>query len=200
MVQVSNLRMGSRDDIILIDLTLKGDIRAFERIVRKYNSIVFTLSFRILKNREEAEETAQDVFLKAYRSLNTFNSKSKFTTWLYRIAYNESLNKLRSGKKYTDTSDLELIENKISDQTDSVELEEEKKIILDSLLKLHETDRIIITLYYYEDMPVKEISLITGMSEANVKVKLYRNRQKLYDELKGLLEYEEKREYEFKYR
>ncbi len=192
--------MGSRDDIILIDLTLKGDIRAFERIVRKYNSIVFTLSFRILKNREEAEETAQDVFLKAYRSLNTFNSKSKFTTWLYRIAYNESLNKLRSGKKYTDTSDLELIENKISDQTDSVELEEEKKIILDSLLKLHETDRIIITLYYYEDMPVKEISLITGMSEANVKVKLYRNRQKLYDELKGLLEYEEKREYEFKYR
>ncbi|MGE5357290.1 MAG: RNA polymerase sigma factor [Deltaproteobacteria bacterium] len=197
---MSNLRMGSRDDIILIDLTLKGDIRAFERIVRKYNSIVFTLSFRILKNREEAEETAQDVFLKAYRSLNTFNSKSKFTTWLYRIAYNESLNKLRSGKKYTDTSDLELIENKISDQTDSVELEEEKKIILDSLLKLHETDRIIITLYYYEDMPVKEISLITGMSEANVKVKLYRNRQKLYDELKGLLEYEEKREYEFKYR
>ncbi|MBK7096875.1 MAG: sigma-70 family RNA polymerase sigma factor [Saprospiraceae bacterium] len=96
--------MGSTEDIILIEKTLSGDLNSFEQIVRKYNSIVFTLALRILKNREEAEETAQDVFLKAFKSLRSFNSKSKFSTWIYRIAYNESVNRLRSQKKYSETN------------------------------------------------------------------------------------------------
>ena len=193
--------MGSTEDIILIEKTLSGDLNSFEQIVRKYNSIVFTLALRILKNREEAEETAQDVFLKAFKSLRSFNSKSKFSTWIYRIAYNESVNRLRSQKKYSETNELnENLQTGFYDPRTEHDTEDEKKIILDSLLTLPETERIIITLYYYEDMPVKEIAEITGMTESNVKVRLFRSRQKLYDDLKGKLEYESSKEYELKYR
>ncbi|MBK7096405.1 MAG: sigma-70 family RNA polymerase sigma factor [Saprospiraceae bacterium] len=193
--------MRSTEDTILIEKTLSGDLNSFERIVRKYNSIVFTLALRILKNREEAEETAQDVFMKAFRSLRSFNSKSKFSTWIYRIAYNESVNRLRSQKKYSETNELnENLQIGFYDPRTEHDTEDEKKIILDSLLTLPETERIIITLYYYEDMPVKEIAEITGMTESNVKVRLFRSRQKLYDELKGKLEYESSKEYELKYR
>jgi RNA polymerase sigma-70 factor (ECF subfamily) len=195
------MEMGSTEDTILIEKTLSGDLNSFEQIVRKYNSIVFTLALRILKNREEAEEAAQDVFLKAFKSLRSFNSKSKFSTWIYRIAYNESVNRLRSQKKYSETNELnENLQIGFYDPRTEHDTEDEKKIILDSLLTLPETERIIITLYYYEDMPVKEIAEITGMTESNVKVRLFRSRQKLYDELKGKLEYESSKEYELKYR
>jgi RNA polymerase sigma factor (sigma-70 family) len=198
---MSNRSMETSEDILLIEKTLKGDLLSFEKIVRKYNSIVYTLALRILKNHEEAEELSQDVFIKIYKSLNTFNHKSRFSTWIYRITYNNSINRLRSQKKYYET--LEINDNIVSgfyDNFDRHEEEEEKKIILDCICSLPETERIIITLYYYDDMPVKEISEITGISPANVKVKLFRSRQKLYEELKGKLQYETTGEYEYKYK
>ena len=192
--------METSEDKVLIESTLKGDLKSFEKIVRKYNIIVFTLAFRILKNREEAEETAQDIFIKAYRSLDKFNYKSKFSTWIYRIAYNTSINQLKSRKKYFET--VEINENNqfdfFDDQTD-LQTDEEQKIIKDSIHKLPETERIIITLYYYEDMTVKEIAEISGISIANVKVKLFRSRQKLYEDLRGKLNYKTTEKYEYGY-
>jgi RNA polymerase sigma factor (sigma-70 family) len=198
---MSNSSMETSEDIQLIEKTLKGDLLSFEKIVRKYNSIVYTLALRILKNHEEAEELSQDVFVKVYSALATFNHKSKFSTWIYKITFNNSINRLRSQKKYFDTQEIN--ENMITgfyDQNDYHEEEEEKKIILDCISALPETERIIITLYYYDDMPVKEISEIIGISPANVKVKLFRSRQKLYGDLKEKLQYETTGEYEYRYK
>ena len=180
--------MGSIDENILIPKILAGDVQSFEEIVKRYNMMVYTLAYRVLKNREEDEELAQDVFLKVYSSLDSFNMKSKLSTWIYRITYNASINKYKSQKRKVDTIEIDdFVEFNISDLSDAqhdIHIKEKRKIINNSILKLPETDRIIITLYYYEELQIKEISEIVGLSTHNVKIKLHRSRQKLYVELK----------------
>jgi RNA polymerase sigma-70 factor (ECF subfamily) len=168
----------------LIDEVLRGNMQAFEKIVCRYQSMVFTLALRVAGQREEAEEIAQDVFIKLFKSLHTFHKKSKFSTWVYRITYNESVNFLRSsGKKIRPVELTEAAHFSLADHQNHLEITEEKQMILDSVMSLPEIERIIITLYYYEDVPVKEIAEITGLTETNVKARLFRSRQKLYDEI-----------------
>ncbi|MBN2614260.1 MAG: RNA polymerase sigma factor [Bacteroidales bacterium] len=171
-----------------IERFLSGDRAAFVALVQKYQDMVFTLSLKILKNREEAEEVAQDVFMKVYDSLDRFQGKSKFSTWVYRIAYNQSLNYLKSGKKNRGTTSLdsriEYTGNHEPDAFHTIQNNETNKQIQKALLHLPETDQIIVTLFYYEDLSVKEIADIVDLSVQNVKVKLHRSRQKLYAELK----------------
>lgn len=188
--------MESGEDILLIEKTLAGELQAFEQIVRKYQSMIFTIALRILQHHEEAEEVAQDVFVKAYKSLAGFNRNSKFSTWIYRIAYNTSVSKLRSQKKFHDTTGIGDYDRPGS--TDNVaeqEKKEENEIIRNCILKLPENERIIVTLFYFEEHSIREISEITGMSESNVKVKLFRSRQLLYEQLKQKLNLKPNHEY-----
>ncbi len=176
------------DDNTLIKKTLNGDVKSFEEIVNRYNRMVYTLAYRVLKNHEEAEELAQDVFIKIYQSLKSFSMKSKLSTWVYRITYNASINKFRSQKRRIITTEIdrysEFNNTTIPDAHHDISEKEKQKVINDSILKLPETDRIIITLYYYEELSVKEIAEITEMSTQNVKTKLYRSRKKLFEDLK----------------
>ncbi len=189
------------DEDILIQRVLDGDVHSFEEIVRRYNMMVYTLAYRVLKIREEAEELAQDVFLKVFQSLDKFNRKSKLSTWIYRITYNASINKYKSHKRNIDTIELDsLNEFNISDLSDSVDemsINEKRKLINNTILKLPETDRIIITLYYYEELPIKEVAEIVGISTHNVKIKLFRSRQKLFAELKDKVGQEKLDYYEY---
>ena len=193
--------MGSIDENILIQRVLDGDVQSFEEIVRNYHMMAYTLAYRVLKNREEAEELAQDVFLKVYQSLDNFNMKSKLSTWIYRITYNASINKYKSQKRKIDTIGIDdSVEFSISSSPDAhhdISLKEKRKIINDSILKLPETERIIVTLYYYEELSVKEIAEIAGISTNNVKIKLHRSRQKLYVELKDKVGQEKIDYYEY---
>ncbi|MFZ1704680.1 MAG: sigma-70 family RNA polymerase sigma factor [Saprospiraceae bacterium] len=171
--------MTSQEDINWINSTLQGDVRAFEKIVQKYSDMVFTIALRIVGHREEAEEIAQDVFINIYKSLHVFQHKAKFSTWVYRIAYNASINCTRKAKKV-----IELVEWNESVHTDYIstsneEDNDERKIILDSIETLDEIDQIIVTLYYYDNTPVKEIATITQLSESNIKSRLLRSRTKL---------------------
>ncbi len=156
--------MVSIDEDIIIQRVLDGDVQSFEEIVRRYNMMVYTLAYRVLKIREEAEELAQDVFLKVYQSLDKFNRKSKLSTWIYRITYNASINKYKSQKRKVDTIELDNLNDlsisDFSDSIDEISNNEKRKIINNTILKLPETDRIIITLYYYEELPIIEIAEI----------------------------------------
>lgn len=78
-----------------INLIIDGDTNAFAVLVNRYKDLVFTLALRMLKNREEAEEVSQDAFIKAYKSLNKFKGDSKFSTWIYKITYNTSLDRIK---------------------------------------------------------------------------------------------------------
>jgi RNA polymerase sigma factor (sigma-70 family) len=93
--------MSLTTDQQLIEKTLRGDTSSFGKLVERYQDFVFTIAFRIMKVREEAEEVAQDSFIKAYESLNSFRGESKFSSWLYSIAYRKALDALGLKTHYT---------------------------------------------------------------------------------------------------
>jgi RNA polymerase sigma-70 factor (ECF subfamily) len=176
--------MEFRKDNYYIDRILKGDTNAYASLVNKHKNLVFTIAVKILKNREDAEELAQDVFIKAFEVLKTFKKESKFSTWLYRIAFNMAVSKTRKKKLPTVNLETEIIENFSIDDIvpDMQELsnEEQKNCIEKALNVLPYEENIIITLFYYDDKSIEEISEITSLTVSNVKVKLHRIRKKLY--------------------
>ena len=180
--------MQPNTDPYLIDLTLKGDTKAFGELVERYQAFVYTIVIRIVKVREEAEEVAQDTFIKAFQSLSSYRGESKFSSWLYSIAYRKALDALRKNKK---NSSLELIEeitegdcSVIENALSYIECQERSEVIKKCILELPEKEAAIITLFYFEEQSIKEIAKITQLTEDNIKVKLYRSRKKLFSLLK----------------
>ena len=180
--------MNTTTDQQLIDQTLNGDTRSFGVLVERYQNFVFTIVYRMVKVQEEAEEVSQDSFIKAFESLSSYRGESKFSSWLYSIAYRKALDAIRKNKKYKAS---EIIDDITEGEIDSIdnalhflEEKERKKTIQDCILKLPEDQAAIITLYYFEDQSVREIAGITRLSEDNIKVKLYRSRKKLFTLLK----------------
>jgi RNA polymerase sigma-70 factor (ECF subfamily) len=177
--------MDRKSDISWIDLILAGNVEAFSFIIDKYKDRTFNLAFRICGNREEAEEVTQDAFLKAYRSLKGFKMKSSFATWLYRIVYNTAVSHIRNKNKPllllddfpADTSDF--TQANISEE--EAEKEYRNALVNFAMQKITEEERGLISLYYYEDMNTEEISELTGISRSNIKVKLFRARQKMLE-------------------
>ena len=182
--------MGHRDDIYYINEILIGNQNAFSHLVDKHKDHAFNLALRICGNHEEAEEVAQDAFIKAYKSLPHFKMKSSFATWLYRIVYNTAISHVRARKKAPLS-----IEEFPADATDFMgantnedEAEEEYKssLVNFALQKISEEERGLIDLYYNEELKTEEIAEITGMSKSNVKIKLFRARQKMIDIIKNV--------------
>ncbi|MCK8522011.1 RNA polymerase sigma factor [Aquimarina sp. D1M17] len=183
--------MNHQPDQYYIDQVLEGNVNAFSVLVEKYQSLVYTVVYRVVKNKEIAEEVAQDTFVKAFRSLQKYRGEAKFSTWLYTIAYRKSLDAIKSNKRIM-TSELieEINEGEIELVTDALnylQVKERKQIIADSILKLPEEEAAIVTLYYFDEKSIKEIVEIIGLSQDNVKIKLYRSRKKLYSILKNYI-------------
>lgn len=177
--------MDNKGDILYIEQVLAGKINAYSFIVDRHKDKAYNLAFRICGNHEEAEEIAQDSFLKAYKSLSGFKMKSSFATWLYRIVYNTAISQVRIKKK-----GILSLEDFPADATDFIgsntsEEEAEKEyrtsLVNFALQKINEEERSLISLYYYNDMSIEEISDVTGISKSNVKVRLFRARQKMLE-------------------
>jgi RNA polymerase sigma factor (sigma-70 family) len=177
-----------KGDIIYIEQVLAGKINAFSYIVDRHKDKAYNLAFRICGNHEEAEEIAQDSFLKAYRSLQGFKMKSSFATWLYRIVYNTSVSHVRTRKQTVLSLDdfpadsTNFIGNSSSEEEG--ETEYRSSLINFALQKLTEEERALISLYYYEEMSIEEISEVTGINKPNIKVKLFRARHKMSEIIK----------------
>ncbi|MBE0637469.1 MAG: sigma-70 family RNA polymerase sigma factor [Bacteroidales bacterium] len=184
--------MTFRDDNFYIGQVLEGNAAAYKMLVEKHKDMVFTIVNKIVRNHHEAEELAQDVFIKAYQALQGFEGKSRFSTWLYRIAYNTSISRVRRPKTEFAAIDDALIDNYTTDHVSRgmEELDKEEQIeALNAVMeKLPEEDNLLLNLFYKNECPVDEISEITGLSQSNVKVRLYRIRKRMYDELKKQLE------------
>ena len=155
--------------------------------------MIFTLALRMLKSREEAEEAAQDTFLKVFKSIRKFNGKAKFSTWTYKIAYNTCLDRIKVQKKRIVTSvdldDIPEIQNEsIGNVLENMEREEHRLTIKRCIELLPGDDGFILTLAYFEDHSVREIADIMNITESNVKVKLFRSRKRLTGILREQLE------------
>jgi len=180
------------DDQHYINLIINGDTNAFAILVDRYKDLVYTLTLRMLKNREEAEEVSQDTFIKAYKSMGRFKGDSKFSTWIYRIAYNTSLDRLKKNRKhFNDVAIDEFTEHQVKTMDNALsqlENEERNQAIQKCLAQLPSDDAFILTLYYFEDQSLDEISKVIGLTPNNVKVKLFRSRKKLATIMKAQLE------------
>lgn len=160
-----------------------GDQRAFAWLVRRYEHMVFTICDRVLRNREETEEAAQDAFVKAYQNMASYAGEAKFSTWLYSIAFRTAISKLRSRKG--GSVDLADVPESVASTWDdpASEHQDRKKALDQALAQLPAEDAAVVTLFYLADQSVEEIVTATGLSASNVKVKLHRSRKKLFGSL-----------------
>lgn len=162
---------------------LVGETKNFDYFVDTYQDMAITIAYRICGNRQDAEDITQNAFVKAYHNLSSFKGNSKFSSWFYRIVYNTALTSMRKiniQKEYVDFQFV--IKNEPLHDNDvlmKIETKERNELINKAISKLHPSESIVLTLYYLEDMPTKEIAQITGLSKSNIKVKLYRGRQNL---------------------
>ena len=188
--------MKQPNDQVYIEEVRAGTISSFYHLVEKYKDMAYTVALKIVRNAEDAEEVAQDSFVKAFQQLNTFQGKSKFSTWLYTIVYRTAISKTRKKKLETSNIDEYVIDNyateSTSSQLDQLRYEEQQKYVTAAINKLSELDALFITLFYLNDNTLDEIKDITGYSKSNVKVRLFRARKKLYKELEKLLQDEVK--------
>ena len=184
--------MTYQGDNFYIGQVVNGNSAAYKMLVERHKDMVFSIVIKIVRDRQEAEEVAQDVFIKAYQALARFEGKSKFSTWLYRIAYNAAISRERKQKTGFTAIDESLIDNytvdSVSEQMEAHSREEQIEALTAVMEKLPEDDNLLLNLFYRKDCPVEEISEITGLSVSNVKVKLYRIRKRMYEELKQLIE------------
>ena len=166
----------------LIPDLLKQKRTAQEQLLTCYGQMVFRLVARIVERREDAEEVYQDVFVKAFRSIGTFDeSQASLATWLGRIAYNESLNFVRKKKPmwgYIDehNGDLEDVEDEIDAQQDGHNIERMEQ----ALEQLPPHEQSLLTMFYFDHLSMKEIAYITDSIPTTVASQLCRIRKKLY--------------------
>jgi len=179
----------------VIGRVLKGDQSAFALLVEKYQNYIFTLVLRFIENREDAEEIAQDVFVKAYRSLADFRGDSKFSTWLFTITRTTCLSFLRKKKLDTQSLDNERtglqIENRESGfNANLVEQKSRHAMLNRAIAMLSPDDAQVLNLFYKGDQTLEEIGKIMRLDANTVKVKLHRARQRLKDKMEKYFAHE----------
>ncbi|MCK5242574.1 sigma-70 family RNA polymerase sigma factor [bacterium] len=181
----SSLNNRQAKDKNLIERTLKGDNEAFDMLVTRYRDRVFSLAYHMLLNSEEAEDIAQEVFVRAYRSLGKFRQESGFFTWLYRIAVNIVYTQAKKNARRRVLYDEALKEREyLQPQSfDSPEIPaqsgELREMILRAINQLDHRFRQVIVLKELEGMDVSEVAQILGLPEGTVKSRLFRAREDL---------------------
>jgi RNA polymerase sigma factor (sigma-70 family) len=175
-------------DSEIISLVLKGDHNAYSLLVERYRSYVFTLTLRFTRNREDAEEISQDIFIKAYRSLADFKGTAKFSTWLYTIVNTTCITFLR--KKRLDIKSLDDERTfEVADSQDSgfranqVEQKSRQNMVNQAIAMLNPDDAQIITLFYKNEQSLEEIAQILGLEANTAKVRLHRARTRLKEKM-----------------
>lgn len=167
--------------------TLQGNLTAFEELVHRYQRVVFTIAYRMLNHREEAEDIAQEVFITVYQKMYQFDTSKKFAPWIQRITVNTCITRLRKRKKvvlvnFDETvahrNELTLNAN-YDDPSIIYDREELKDDIKTALLNLPESYRAMIVLRYQMDMSNQEIADTLGITRENVEVKMHRARKSL---------------------
>jgi len=185
--------MQVQKDSYYISKVLDGEVNAFSFLIDRYKDYVYHVALKIVKNDADAEEVTQDCFLKAYKSLDTFSQKSKFSSWLYKIAYYTAISKTRNKYNQLSTSlddhDIKVstVSNTVS-ALDSIKHSEQKKYINEAMEQMPENMQLILSLHYLKECSVKEVAEITGLSVTNIKTILFRGRKALYINLEKILE------------
>lgn len=167
----------------LVQRTLSGDLDAFEEIVIRYQQMVFGVVFRLLRNQEEAEDIAQESFIKCYHNLDKFDQGRPFAPWICRIAGNLALSRLRQLKRRRflpwEQISFQIADSEALDPVTSLEESEIKQEIVGYIKELKPLDQLVIILRYYKEFSYDEIAYILQTRRNTVEVRLHRARKRL---------------------
>lgn len=175
-------------DMDIIQRVMKGDANAYAVLVDRYRSYVFTIVLRYIKGREDAEEVAQDIFVKSYRSLSSFKGDSKFSTWLYTITTTTCITFLRKKKLEVHSLDGDKV-FEVADSMDSgmranqIEQKSRVQMVNEAIAMLGPDDAQVLTLFYKGEQSLEEIAKIMGKEPNTVKVQLHRARTRLKEKM-----------------
>ncbi len=189
---MSKVNMATLKDRIresrLLNRVINGDSVAIRTLVEDHSDQAYSVAFRVLGNREDAEEVVHDSFLKAFAALHRFNRFSRFSTWLYRIVYHTAINQLKSRKEMVDfpLADQSFV-SLPADQWDELQEADRKKYMEIALFTLDVTDRLVITMHYFDQLSIGEISSVLSLGKSAIKMRLMRSRKILKKELERLL-------------
>ncbi len=175
-------------DIDIITRILDGDQQAYALLVDRYQNFVFTITLRYIKSREDAEEVAQDVFVKAYRALKDFKGQSKFSTWLYTVTTTTCITFLRKKKIEVQSLDNEKVFASADTidgglKANQVEQKSRMQMVNEAIRMLSPDDAQVITLFYKGEQTLEEIALVMGKEVNTVKVQLHRARGRLKEKM-----------------
>lgn len=175
-------------DNVLIEKIIAGDKSLFSVLIERHKDYAFTLALRVLNNREDAEEVAHDAFLKALRSLSSFKMESKFTTWFYKIVVNLAISRRRKRSIQTQEIEVQNTQHYSTFEDLGGMPKEDRKFFLNKAIDLlKDEEKILITLFYFQEMDMEEVSEITGIDKNNLKVKMFRARKRLAGALSEML-------------
>lgn len=168
----------------LVQLVRAGQIEPYDELVRRHEVKIHDLCYKMLKNYEDAKDMAQETFIKAYRNLNSFDGRSKFTTWLFRIAVNNCINFLKKQKPQDEIKE-EILEVLRNDPVERYRNKRLRELILNAVSKLPDVQKSVFTLRALEDLPYQEISTILKKPVNTVKVNYHLAVKNLKSYLKG---------------
>ncbi len=171
----------------MVNLVRNGDMSAFRLLVDRHKNYAYTIANRIVNAPEVAEEIVQDSFMKLYKAASSFKGDSKFTTWFYRVVYNTAISSGRKNRIKTSNIDDEPTSFGGSDNQNELLSEDRQQFINLALEQLSDEDKLIITLFYFEELTLEEIAEVISQDRNNLKVKLFRARKKLALELNNIL-------------
>lgn len=197
--QPANTSSNGESDVELVARAQQGDTKAFDQLVRKYTPKLYGLVYNMTSNREDTADLLQDVFAKAYRSLQRFMGKSSFYTWIYSISVNMTLNFLKKRGRYTKVS-LDDVDTGIHNDPIFIEvttaakntlrevnIHELQKRLNEAMMKLSQDHRTVVTLYDVQGLQHAEISQILGVSEGTVRSRLFYAHRQLQNYLEDFV-------------
>lgn len=171
--------MTNRQDIALVERCLQGDLTSFERLIDKYQKVVFNAALRIVGDFDDAEDVTQAVFVKAYENLRCFDPTYKFFSWIYKMTVNESIN-LASRRKST----VSIGKSMVSPETlpdARLEAAQLESTVQDAIGELSPDHRVVIVLRHFADLSYHELSYVLDIPVKTVKSRLYAARRRLVD-------------------
>jgi RNA polymerase sigma factor (sigma-70 family) len=172
-------------DIELVKKAILGNPEALALLIDKYKDIAYNLALSIVKDKEYAKDITQDSFLKVLENISVFRNESKFSTWLYRIVYNQSIQFVQKKSKSILIDNEIVMTKEYSGETAIID--DKYSVLYEAISKLDDNERNLIVLFYLAEKSIKEIKTITGLSVSNIKVTLHRIRKKLFEKLKNKL-------------
>jgi RNA polymerase sigma factor (sigma-70 family) len=171
----------------IIDRVRKGETRLFEQLVRRHQDAVYGMAVRFTRSPPDAEDVAQEVFLKVFRGLAGFKGEAKFSTWLYRVAFNLCADWLRRNRRPGRTAapiqEAGNVPDSRVDLEEGLLASEERERVARAIDALDERYRSVVVLLYYQKLPYEEIATVTGLPLKTIETRLYRARKILRDAL-----------------